>query len=294
MRVRWPNKKSHTLGLAALVTVLLASAAVAYTVDAKALPFGRPAADVSSEPPRQDSIAVGATVGAGASKVRHSAEPAPLRDTGVVGPARLSAVGEQVLDEAVDLIGDYRLPASIRMQASRCGTLNSPSYDTRAQQVDLCTEFIEYWYKRARREGDGQALEQARDVARFAVAHELGHAMIALFHLPVLGKVEDAADQFATMLFLTHDRPAPVLSAAMAFEQASRNAQFDRETLGDEHALDGQREANLVCWLFATDSATFSSIARVLPEQRRANCRAEYAGVVDAWTRLMSPHRRSE
>ncbi|HEY9226555.1 MAG TPA: DUF4344 domain-containing metallopeptidase [Gemmatimonadaceae bacterium] len=285
---------------AALVTVLLAGLIAALMVDAKIRSSHRLAAAVPSTSTattpsflRRDSLHA-VTAPAIASKIRHSPEPGPLGSVGVVGPARLNSVAEQVLDEAVDLIGDYRLPASIRMQASRCGTFSGPSYDSKAQQIDLCSEFIEQRYSRAMREGDGRALEQARDFARFAVAHELGHAMIDLFHLPVLGKSEDAADQFAAMMFLSHNRPNPVLAAAIAFEQAARNAQLDREALGDEHALDGQREANLVCWLYASDSATFASVAHILPEQRRANCREEYVGVVEAWKRLMAPHRRTE
>src|SRR5262249_54143643 len=36
----------------------------------------------------------------------------------------------------------------------------------------------------------------------FVMTHELGHAVIGTFHLPVLGKEEDAADTFATLAML--------------------------------------------------------------------------------------------
>src|SRR4051794_18088900 len=38
--------------------------------------------------------------------------------------------------------------------------------------------------------------------ALFTLSHELGHAVIATFDLPVLGREEDAADSFATLALL--------------------------------------------------------------------------------------------
>ena len=228
-------------------------------------------------------------------KVKHAPEPGPLEsDAAVARALPLKRTLEQVLDEGVDLIGDYRLPASIQLRASSCGNQGSARYDSTTYEVELCAEFIEQGYRRSVRDGDAHPLEQARRVARFAVAHELGHAVIQVFKLPVLGREEDAADQFAAMLFLTHNRPNPVLGAAREFEHAARNTRLDREMLGDDHALDGQRAANLACWLYGFDSETYADVAQRLPALRLVNCAAEYYGMVAAWSRLLSQYRRPE
>jgi len=228
-------------------------------------------------------------------KLKHEPEPGPLEsDAAVARALPLKRTLEQVLDEGVDLIRDYRLPASIQLRSSSCGNQGSARYDSTTYEVELCAEFIEQGYRRSVRDGDAHPLEQARRVARFAVAHELGHAVIQVFKLPVLGREEDAADQFAAMLFLTHNRPNPVLGAAREFEHASRSTRLDREALGDDHALDGQRAANLACWLYGFDSETYADVAQSLPALRLVNCTAEYYGMVAAWTRLLSQYRRPE
>src|SRR5262245_53641944 len=228
-------------------------------------------------------------------KIRHQPEPEPIvSDAAVARALPLKRTIEQVLDEGVDLMKDYRLPASIQIRSSSCGYQGSAMYDSTTHEVELCAEFIEQRYRRSVRDGDAHPLEQARRVACFAVAHELGHALIQVYHLPVLGREEDAADQFAAMLFLTHNRPNPVLGAAREFEHGARNARLDRDVLGDDHALDGQRAANLACWLYGFDSETYPEVAQSLPAARLANCAAEYDGMVAAWTRLLAPYRRPE
>ncbi|HEY7396238.1 MAG TPA: DUF4344 domain-containing metallopeptidase [Gemmatimonadaceae bacterium] len=228
-------------------------------------------------------------------KVRHEPEPEPIENDAAVAHALpLKRTIEQVLDEGVDLMRDYRLPASIQIRSSSCGYQGSAMYDSTTHEVELCAEFIEQRYRRSVRDGDAHPLEQARRVARFAVAHELGHALIQVYRLPVLGREEDAADQFAAMLFLTHNRASPVLGAAREFEHGARNARLDRDVLGDDHALDGQRAANLACWLYGFDSETYADVAQSLPAFRLANCAAEYDGMVAAWTRLLAPYRRPE
>src|SRR5262245_28483296 len=230
-----------------------------------------------------------------APKLRHNPEPEPIKsDAAVARALPLKRTIEQVLDEGVDLIRDYRLPASIQLRASSCGDQGSARYDSTTHEVELCAEFIQQRYRRSVRDGDAHPLEQARRVARFAVAHELGHALIQIYRLPVLGREEDAADQFAAMLFLTHNRPSPVVGAAREFEHGARNARLDRDVLGDDHALDGQRAANLACWLYGFDSETYPEVAQSLPAARLANCAAEYDGMVAAWTRLLAPYRRPE
>jgi hypothetical protein len=228
-------------------------------------------------------------------KLRHEPEPEPIKsDAAVARALPLKRTIEQVLDEGVDLIRDYRLPASIQLRSSSCGDQGSARYDSTTHEVELCAEFIEQQYRRSVRDGVTHPLEQARRVARFAVAHELGHALIQIFRLPVLGREEDAADQFAAMLFLTHNRPNPVFGAAREFEHAARNTRVDREVLGDDHALDGQRAANLACWLYGFDADNYYDIGQSLPALRLVNCAAEYDGMISAWTRLLSPYRRPE
>jgi hypothetical protein len=226
---------------------------------------------------------------------RHAPEPPSIipsgTDDGSVGAALRQGIN-QTFDEAIDLLSDYRLSKSIRLRARDCGESRSVSYDPATRMVLLCHQFVMHMYAEALRHGTADPAEYARDVARFAVAHEIGHALVDIYKLPVLGREEDAADQFATFLFLQHRRPIPVLAAAQSFGAGDPFAGLDLAALWDEHSLDQQRIANLTCWLVGDAPEENALIADNLPASRRARCPSEFAQLRTSWSRLLRPHLR--
>jgi hypothetical protein len=98
--------------------------------------------------------------------------------------------------------------------------------------------------------------------------------------------------QFAAFLFLGHDRPLPVLEAALSFARSDPALPLDPEALGDLHALDPQREANLRCWLAGYRPHDFTALAGSLPSSRHASCGSEFARLRASWQRLLAPHTR--
>lgn len=198
----------------------------------------------------------------------------------------------QAFDEAIDLLSDYRLSKTVHLRAHDCGDSRSVSYDPSSRTVLLCYRFVMHTFSEAERDGSADPVEYARDVARFAIAHELGHALIDIYRLPVLGREEDAADQFAAYMFLEHGRPVPVLAAAQRFAAGDLSAGTDFDALRDEHALDQQRVANLTCWLVGNAPEENAILADNLPASRLARCPSEFAQLRTSWKRLLAPHRR--
>ncbi len=196
--------------------------------------------------------------------------------------------------ESNDLIrDDYVMPDLLRFEVRQCAKASSPSYDPTAQVVVMCLGYAE----RLLREGERANITQggftyARDVSRFIIAHEVGHALIDIFRLPVIGREEDAGDQFATFLFVEHRRAEPVMSALVHFSFVARSAANDRDAFTDVHSLDAQRDANLSCWLFGSDSNEFRGFGNLLPRTRRKNCAYEYAQLRDSWQRLLAAHKK--
>jgi hypothetical protein len=252
-----------------------------------------------SKPPKAIEAAEGEPLlGAGAKSTtrRHAPEPSSLVASGSddvsIGVALRRGI-DQAFDEAIDLLSDYRLSTTIRLRARDCGQSRTVSYDPASRVVLLCYQFVAHSYAEALAHKSADPVEFARDVARFAIAHEIGHALIDLYKLPVLGREEDAADQFAAFLFLAHRRPVPVLAAAQSFATSDPSAGLDPDALGDEHSLDQQRVANLTCWLVGNAPAQHTIIADNLPPSRRARCPAEFAQIRASWTRLLRPHMRN-
>ncbi|MDG0834739.1 DUF4344 domain-containing metallopeptidase [Roseateles saccharophilus] len=118
--------------------------------------------------------------------------------------------------------------------------------------------------------------------------HELGHAIIGVNRVPITGREEDVADQFA-LYFSTHfieSQGTPVVQPTIwLFTQMAKGhdiASADQDTLkrlmSNEHSLDQQRVYNLACWaLGANASRGYASAQYVgLPQDRASRCSSEF------------------
>jgi putative metallopeptidase DUF4344 len=133
----------------------------------------------------------------------------------------------------------------------------------------------------------------------FVLLHELGHASITQMGLPVLGRMEDAADSFATLTLIRvgSDFSHGVLTAAAkGWFLADRR---DRETgltlaFYSEHGLNLQRAYQIVCLMVGSDEDKFKDLAEEtkLPEARQHTCLGDYSNAAFSWDLLLKPHRR--
>lgn len=133
----------------------------------------------------------------------------------------------------------------------------------------------------------------------FATLHEVGHMLISQLALPVLGREEDAADAFATLIFL---RVGNVFSDRLLNQAArgwflserrdlTRRAQLD---FSDVHALDRQRAYNIVCLMVGSNAEKYrelADMARLRPE-RQHTCQFDYSNASWSWDEVLARHRR--
>ena len=135
----------------------------------------------------------------------------------------------------------------------------------------------------------------------FVAAQEMGHALIAEMGLPVLGREEDAADEFAVLTALQHgekDFSARVLieSAEGWFMDARRDKKIgDKPTYYDEHGVNEQRGYQIVCLVFGSNPVRFKELAdeTQLPDDRRRTCAWDYDTASRSWETVLAPHRRT-
>ena len=118
---------------------------------------------------------------------------------------------------------------------------------------------------------------------QFTLCHELTHALISTFDIPVLGQEEAAADQISTLCVLypesTDHRDPQATEKLVAVADAWRlEWELDKESGGaaywDEHALDIQRYYNVLCMLYGSDTERFEDLPDKLdlPWQRAWTC----------------------
>lgn len=126
--------------------------------------------------------------------------------------------------------------------------------------------------------------------------HELAHALINQFRIPILGQEEDAADNFAT-LWLARDYPET--SKAMISDVATawfmlheeQNGDFD---LADNHDLDAQRAFRTICMLYGLDPAAHKDLAKwaELPRDLFHICEETAQTTLDGWEMVLEPALR--
>jgi hypothetical protein len=139
----------------------------------------------------------------------------------------------------------------------------------------------------------------ARFVASNLVAvfyHELGHALIDVLMLPVVGSEEDAADTFAALLIhrLQPDAAAAVLvaDAALGFRLYAREEAPPDSAFRDSHALDNARGEALVCLYHGADPAAHARLTASLglSAGRQERCTRSFAEAATAWDAMLSGH----
>jgi Putative metallopeptidase len=122
-----------------------------------------------------------------------------------------------------------------------------------------------------------------------------------IYDIPVFGREEDAADQFATYMMLQfgEDRAHRlILGAAFSYRMFVKNfKQKPNVTVpllafSSDHGAPEQRFYNLLCLAYGYDAKLFADLVanEALPKRRAENCRFEYAAVRYAYKQLIVPH----
>lgn len=145
-------------------------------------------------------------------------------------------------------------------------------------------------------------MPQDEDAARFVTSnvvgtfyHELGHALIDVMQMPVLGREEDAADTLSGLLI---DQVWQEESAnAMIADSANAYILYDAENpvapedqpYWGEHGLDLQRYYNLICIFYGANPEGRAEIATTfeLPSSRAERCPDEYAQAQASWGAML-------
>ena len=207
---------------------------------------------------------------------------------------------KKLLEKAADKLNrSLILPYDINLITRDCGEVNA-FYDEEKHSVTVCYELMEHFYKVFRSDGlnEEKAYDKMFDAVRFAFLHEIGHALIDTYNLPVTGNEEDAADRCSAFINLTElgeDGVNAVIAAADAFYIEAKSNSSDKRNLADEHLLQEQRFYNSLCMLYGSDAEKYAYFKedRYLPPERAARCPQEYARTVDSWSSLLAPWRKS-
>lgn len=301
-------------------TLLSATAACAPPI----APSTTPTPFLSFTPPTPPTtpsprLPITATLAEPPSRVRLLLEPPRTRADSITW-TRL--VASHRLDRTVDDIRDtWRLPDSVSVRLEHCGAARSSPYWLGAKRaIILCYEFFAYLravvrdppyvevnarrqlLRRGFRHAESQRNFEARTLdpvirgaEDFALAHEVAHMLFDLWDIPLTGRLEDAADQYAmrTLIGLCTWDPFRMLGPIRLFQASARRPNA-LKAWSAPHALPLQRAVNIACWAYGAESFPYIYLLFEvgMSSDRIDSCDAEFERFNRGLNDLLDPYRR--
>lgn len=205
----------------------------------------------------------------------------------------------KVLEKAADKLNrTLILPHDIKLRTKDCGSVNA-YYDPRDKSITFCYELMAHLFNLYRSDGasESEANEKMGKAVNFIFLHELGHALIDSYELPITANEEDAADRCSSYICIEEmgdEGVEWVVAAAEAFYIQSKNRQIGKGSLSDEHLLEEQRFFNSLCMIYGSNPNKYSNFVDkgLLPETRAVRCPSEYSRTAKSWETLLEPWRK--
>ena len=209
---------------------------------------------------------------------------------------RRALIDTEFFDDTIDDLNESLIfPTDISVVFTTCDEANA-YYDPNSVEITMCYELIEEYLSIFAEdiETEEDFEYEVIDASLFTFFHELGHALVHLYDLPITGKEEDAVDSFATIILLDiYDDDLGALSGMFQFDAESDEERENLESLPfwGEHALSAQRFYDTACLIYGSDPDYFDFLLEdnYLPEERAQFCEAEYEQKSEAWETLLEP-----
>jgi hypothetical protein len=223
-------------------------------------------------------------------------EPAATADAHIAQLVKDSGVAKDAVD---GLNEQYALPQDVSVTFSTADPDESgPNFDPETNVIAIPYSSLTADRELFRTHGydtDEDADDAVLGDVLFTLYHELGHALIANYELPVTGKEEDAVDGLSAVILSEtyEDGQSIVVTAADWFSALVDQQGTDHEfsDYADVHSLDEQRFVTLLCLAYGSNPNGYSGLVGddVLPADRADGCEAEYSQARDSWTTLLEP-----
>jgi len=204
----------------------------------------------------------------------------------------------QVLEKIRDLLAPLRLPHRLLLQTRDCdGEANAWSNE---ESVTVCYAYVDEIWKNAPKEATAAGIAPIDALIGPVVdvfLHEIAHAVFGALQIPLLGREEDAADEFSTYIMLRLDKEEArrlILGSAYQYKAdlSAPTVTMRQEKFADEHGTPAQRFFNSLCIAYGADPKLFSDVVErgFLPEDRAIGCQREYVQLAHAFETLIRPH----
>jgi hypothetical protein len=204
----------------------------------------------------------------------------------------------RVLEQVRDLAAPLRLPRRLLIKTDACDGEANAWYEN--DTVTVCYEYLDEFWKNVPDKPTMIGVTPIDTLVGPMVdlfLHEIGHAVFDYWGTPILGREEDAADQFSTFIMLRfskEDARRLILGNAYQYKGDIRRP-FVFQALrkfSDVHGTPAQRYFNVLCMAYGADPVLFADFVEqaLLPKDRAEGCKEEYTQVANAFRKLIDPY----
>jgi hypothetical protein len=232
-------------------------------------------------------------------------------------PLRQRLMDRRVLEELTEFVSPLQMKRDLLLTTVQCNAVNA-FYSPREQTLKMCYEFVDDLHKTMIPFLDGGLKLSNGEIIRPTITgvtrgeaivgtfvgvimHELGHAANDIQEIPVLGKEEDAADQFSAFLLVQFgpDVARTTIKGIAAYWDLSaqtwdwgiRTGKAPHHYYPDSHSLSAQRMYNFLCVAYGRHPDAFKDLVDqgLLPRARAQNCAKEYKQIEHAFLKTVMP-----
>ena len=204
----------------------------------------------------------------------------------------------RALEHLQELLSPLRLSYPLTLKVAGCDGAANAWYND--EVITVCYELLAEILKNAPAHDLPIGVSRADTIIGPALnvfLHETGHAVFNMLQIPVLGREEDAADQFAgyVMLRLGKDEARRMILGSAyhhTIQMPGPQVTVSLQSFSDEHSTPAQRSFNILCIAYGADKKLFTDVVEkdFLPKRRAEGCEIEYEDLTFAMTKLIAPH----
>ena len=242
--------------------------------------------------PRRAEVAGADSIDKGDLKLRYQ----PRKNFRADNASHRVGSNQQALEQVIaNLNGRIALPFDIAVSFEDCEDPDA-FYEPETHQLTVCYQLIdEYYGLFSRKVKDKAKLDEAvRGAVASTFFHELGHALVDAWQLPVTGKEEDAVDQLSTLVLINKSEEGErmALDGALSFKLYADREKGWEKIYWDEHSLDEQRFYDTICLVYGHNPEKYAYLVQdgSLPRERAELCSEDYPKVARSWESLLKPY----
>jgi hypothetical protein len=201
------------------------------------------------------------------------------------------------LQKIQEIFSPLRLPLDLTVKTKECGISNAWY---QRPTITLCYEYLRDLHQTAPKETspDGiTPMDAMEGQFLYTASHETGHAVFDLLDVPLFGRPEDDADQFAAHVLIRigkNDARQLIEGAAYLYKDYVKNptVTVPVTAFADVHGAPMQRLYNLLCLAYGANPDEFSDVVDkgYLPKSRVPDCKVEWGEVDFAFHKLIYPY----